>query len=308
MKRLPLTVICLTLALSAAPAFADTLILKSGDRISGYFEGGTARVLKFRASDGIIRDYDIVTVERLQFGDDVKPAVAAAPAPINPAPIAAPIAAPTPAPTVRPAATPAPTAPPAPVAPPQLLANQPAGTGQAARAASTPKFTLPTGSTITIRMVDSVSSEKQKMGDEFLAVLDDAIVQDGVELVPRGVDVRGRIAAVNEAGRVAGAAQLSLELTQILINGVNYALNTSEYSEVAESRGPQTGRRAVGGAGLGAIIGAIAGGGRGAAVGAGIGAGAGVASTVLTKGEKLNVPPETRLQFTLRSPLVVGEK
>jgi outer membrane lipoprotein SlyB len=84
-------------------------------------------------------------------------------------------------------------------------------------------------------------------------------------------------------------------------------LNTSEYSEVAESRAPQTGRRAVGGAGLGAIIGAIAGGGKGAAIGAGIGAGAGVASTVLTKGEKLSIPPETRLQFTLRQPLVVGQ-
>jgi hypothetical protein len=295
MKSLTRIAIGLTLTLTAATAFADTLTLKNGERVSGYYEGGTARVLRFRATDGVVRDYDIISVERLQFGDDAKPTASAAPPP-------APAPAPAPAPVVQPATRPTVTA-----EGPRLLAGADKPPESAAKTSS-PKFTLPTGATITIRMVDGVNSENQKIGDSFLAVLDEAIAQGGVELVPRGVDVRGRIAAVNEAGRIAGAAELRLELTQILIAGVTYALNTSEYSEVAENRGAQTGRRTVGGAGVGAIIGAIAGGGRGAAIGAGIGAGAGIASTALTKGEKLSIPPEMRLQFTLRSPLIVGDK
>ena len=61
-------------------------------------------------------------------------------------------------------------------------------------------------------------------------------------------------------------------------------------------------------AGIGAAIGAIAGGGKGAAIGAGVGGGGATAVQVLTKGEKLNIPSETKLEFTLRSPLVVAAK
>ena len=42
--------------------------------------------------------------------------------------------------------------------------------------------------------------------------------------------------------------------------------------------------------------------------GAGVGGGAGTASQVLTKGEKLNIPSETKLEFTLRSPLVIAAR
>jgi hypothetical protein len=47
----------------------------------------------------------------------------------------------------------------------------------------------------------------------------------------------------------------------------------------------------------------IAGGGKGAAQGAAAGAGAGTAIQVLTNGEKVQVPAESRLEFTLAAPL-----
>ena len=50
------------LTVAAAPAFADTLVLTDGTRVSGYFEGGTARVVKFRGTDGATKDYDILKV------------------------------------------------------------------------------------------------------------------------------------------------------------------------------------------------------------------------------------------------------
>jgi hypothetical protein len=103
MKKLAQIAIGLTIALTTATAFADTLFLKSGERISGFFEGGSARVLKFRSSDGVVRDFDIFAVERLQFGDETKPAAAVisplstpVPAPLPPvaAPVRPPVAAP----------------------------------------------------------------------------------------------------------------------------------------------------------------------------------------------------------------------
>ena len=146
-----------------------------------------------------------------------------------------------------------------------------------------PATPFPTGSKVMIQLVDAINSETSKAGSTFVAVLDEPLLVNGIEVAPRGADIRGRITTANDAGRIAGSAELGLELTQIYINGIPYALSTSEYSEAGESRTGQTVQRAGIGAGVGAIIGAIAGGGKGAAIGAGVGAGAGTASQVLTK-------------------------
>ena len=169
-------------------------------------------------------------------------------------------------------------------------------------------YTLPTGSKVFIQLVDPINSETSKAGATFVAILDEPIIVNEIEVAPRGADVRGRITTANDAGRIAGSAELGLELTQLYINGIPYAMSTSEYSEAGKSRTGQTVQRAGIGAGVGAIIGAIAGGGKGAAIGAGVGAGAGTASQVLTKGEKLNIPAETKLEFTLRTPLVIAAR
>jgi hypothetical protein len=262
--------------LVAAPAFADTLYLKTGARVTGYFEGGTARVVKFRGADGIVKDYDILQVQQVLFGETT-----AAPAANN--------------------ATVTPTT-------PQLRAPAARPSTQPSTAAANTAYTIPTGSKLVIQTVDPINSETSREGSSFVATLDEPLMYNGIQVAPRGADIRGRIAKVNDAGRVTGSAELGLELTQIYVNGIPYAVTTSEYSEVGESRTGQTARRAGVGAGVGAVIGAIAGGGKGAAIGAGVGAGAGTAVQVMTKGEKLNIPAETRLEFTLRAPLVIAAR
>ena len=69
------------------------------------------------------------------------------------------------------------------------------------------------------------------------------------------------------------------------------------------SRRARSGKVIGGTAVLGAIIGAIAGGGKGAAIGLGAGAGAGTAVQVATKGQRVRIPSETRLTFTLQQPV-----
>src|SRR5499427_9151044 len=69
-KLTQITTFIAVFALLAVPAFSDTLVLKSGEKISGFFEGGSARVIKFRTSDGVVKDYDLFSVQQIQFGDD----------------------------------------------------------------------------------------------------------------------------------------------------------------------------------------------------------------------------------------------
>jgi hypothetical protein len=287
--------------LAAGPVFSDTLILKTGEKITGYYEGGSARVVKFRAGDGPVKDYDILAVQQLQFGEDKTATTSSTPSPST-------------QPATRSSSSTTSTAPAAAAATsqpsdgPRLRSNTERVTQPISANAANTAWTIPTGSTLVIRMLDSVNSERNKVGETFVATLEEAVVQGGVEVIPRGADVRGRIANVNEAGRIAGSAQLGLELTQVVVNGIPYSLTTSEYQEVGEGRGAQTAKRAGVGAGIGAVIGAIAGGGKGAAIGAGVGGGGATAVQVLTKGEKLNIPAETKLEFTLRAPLVVAGK
>jgi len=78
---------------------------------------------------------------------------------------------------------------------------------------------------------------------------------------------------------------------------------TEDVTQAGESRTNRTAKVVGGTAALGAIIGAIAGGGKGAAIGGLSGAAAGGAVQVLTKGQKVRIPSETRLSFTLQQPL-----
>src|SRR5215471_21040059 len=110
MRKITTILMFIALVALALPAFADTLILKSGEKVTGYYQGGTARVIKFQTADGAVKDYDILSVQQIQFGDN---GAAAAPAA---APAAASAAAP---PSSAPAPSPAPA--PAPSSDPRLL-------------------------------------------------------------------------------------------------------------------------------------------------------------------------------------------
>lgn len=170
---------------------------------------------------------------------------------------------------------------------------------------SAQRVTVPAGTRILVRMIDSVDSEKNKVGDRFRASLEQDLSVGDTLVAPRGTDVYGRLAEAKEAGHIGGKSELRLELTDILINQQLQPIMSADYEVAGKSRGKQSAERIGGGAALGAVIGAIAGGGKGAAIGAGVGAGAGTAVQVLTKGQQVRVPSETMLEFRIEQPFSV---
>ncbi len=172
-------------------------------------------------------------------------------------------------------------------------------------AQSSKKITVPAGTRILVRMVDSIDSSKQKMGFKFTATLETNLQYDNVVIAPRGSTVYGRLASASSAGRMSGSSQLTLELTDIVINGTAYPLMTSTYEVKGSGEGSKTAKKVVGGAGLGALIGGIAGGGKGAGIGALAGAGAGTAVAASKKGQQLSIPSESLLEFRLQQPAIL---
>jgi hypothetical protein len=165
--------------------------------------------------------------------------------------------------------------------------------------------TIPAGTHIVVRTIDSVDSTKNQVGDRFQSSLEEPLMVDGNLVAPKGTEVYGRLAASKESGTFAGRSELRLELTGIAVNGRTVPLVTGEYELTGKSRGASTAKRTVGGAALGSLIGAIAGGGKGAAIGAGAGAGVGAGSEIITKGDQVSVPSETLLDFTLQQDVSI---
>ena len=105
------------------------------------------------------------------------------------------------------------------------------------------------------------------------------------------------------SGRIAGKTSLTISVQTLAINGRVYDVNASAVTKASGSRGAQSAERIGGGAGLGAAIGGVAGRGMGAAIGALSGAAAGAIVQIATSGERVKVPSEARLSFTLKDDL-----
>jgi hypothetical protein len=196
----------------------------------------------------------------------------------------------------------------APSAPSAMRTEPPAKVAESPRAtAPTPGsgVTVPAGTSLLVRMIDSVDSDKNHVGDRFRASLEQDLAVDGVVVASKGADVYGRLAEAKEAGHLEGKSQLKLELTDILINSRLQPIMSGDYEVSGSSRGSNTAKKVGIGAVAGTVIGAIAGGAKGAAIGAGVGAGAGAAVQVMTKGEQVHVPSETLLDFRIAQSFTV---
>jgi hypothetical protein len=167
------------------------------------------------------------------------------------------------------------------------------------------KVTIPAGTTLAIRLVDSIDSETAQSGQVFHATLDSPLAVDGDTAILSGYSVEGHIVDVKSAGKFAGQSLLVLQLDRIAVGGKNYSLQTDQYTRQGNSRGKNTAKRVGAGAVIGAIIGGIAGGGKGAGIGALAGGGVGGGVQAATKGQQIKLPSETVLNFTLQGPLTV---
>lgn len=163
------------------------------------------------------------------------------------------------------------------------------------------------GTTVAIRMIDSIDSSVNQAGEVFHASLDQPLLDgDGNTVVPKGADVYVRLASVSSAGKMTGQSQVRLELVKLVYHGQTYPLVSTTYSQVGESRGKDTAKKVGAGAAIGAIIGAAIGGGKGAAIGGATGAGAGGVYQGATKGQQIKIASEARLNFQLDQPVTIA--
>jgi hypothetical protein len=277
----------------AGIAPADTLELKNGQIVQGQFVGGSPLNIRFRVNgqEQVFATKDVLNIGFSETTDASNAAATPQPAPADaPATAPAPVAAANAVPAPPVSSTPAPSNSP-------QESTQP---GTQPGAATMQAVTIPTGTSVLVRMIDGVDSSTNKIGDPFHGSLESALVVGNTVVAPKGSDVYGKLTQAKEAGKISGSAQLTLELTGIRINGNIVPVDSTDYDVAGKGRGTQSAERIGGGAVLGTIIGAIAGGGKGAAIGGVVGAGAGTTVQVMTHGDQVRIPSETLLEFKLQ--------
>ena len=172
---------------------------------------------------------------------------------------------------------------------------------------------IPSGTTIPVRVTQTLDSATTEQGTSFSGVVASDILIDGVVAIPAGSPVAGQVDEVHEAAHYKGSASLTVSLASITRRGEHIAITTDPYSVTGKGRGTNTAEKVGGGAAVGAILGGIFGGGKGAAIGAAAGGGAGAGVNTVTRGQQVQIPSETVVRFHLASPFNVrvrgdGEK
>ncbi len=247
---------------------ADTLTLRSGRVVSGQYLGGDARHIRMAIGDHV-DTFDVDDVGDLQFGGNTPPA------------------------------------------PPPADRDRDRDQGREQGFAQQPPppapvpsgIQIPAGTLITVRMIDAVDSKVATLGQTFHSSVDEPVRVNDQIVIPRGADALVKLVEDKQSGKFEGRTVLTLALTDITINGQTIDTTTADVTQASSSRGSRTAKVVGGTTALGAIIGALAGGGRGAAIGAASGAAVGGGAQVLTKGQQVKIPSETRLNFTLQQPI-----
>ncbi|WP_051670295.1 YMGG-like glycine zipper-containing protein [Bryobacter aggregatus] len=158
---------------------------------------------------------------------------------------------------------------------------------------------IPSATAIQVRINDTIDSSKAEEGQNFTASVAEDVRVNGRVLVTRGSAATVRLVNLDKSGKFKGSTQLGVVLTELRVGNRTIPVESGEVTRVSGSQGKNTAVKTGVGAGLGAVIGAIAGGGKGAAIGAGAGGAAGAGSQIFTKGQKVKIPSESVLTFTL---------
>ncbi len=181
---------------------------------------------------------------------------------------------------------------------------------------------LPEGTEFRIKILGTLSTRSSKVGDRFDAEVVEDVLAGQNSVIPEGTEVRGSVTHVKRAGRIAGRAQMTIALKELLFEDGTAVPIDARLVSIEEHNGGRVkddGSTVEAGgskkedlknigtaAAIGTLIGILGGGRRGAKVGAGTGTAGGIAGVLITRGRDVIILSETEMVIRLKRPLVIG--
>lgn len=197
-----------------------------------------------------------------------------------------------------------------------MPAPRPAPTREAPTPAPAPQprvatATVPMGTSMSLTLNETLSTESNRVGDTFTATLQSPVRDgSGNVLIPAGATVRGRLTGVNKSGHVGETGILKLAFEAVSFGGRSYPMDgtvvrANPQRSNRTSASSQVGKAAAGAA-AGAILGRVIGKDTKSTVkGAIIGAAAGTAIAMGTADVDVVLPAGSSMDIRLDSPIEI---
>jgi len=178
-------------------------------------------------------------------------------------------------------------------------------------------ISLPTGTSLTVKLENNIATYSSKTGDPFSARVTEAVLLDGKTVVPIGATVQGKVAQLSEPRRISGRPTIGIFPEALVMpDGQRFVLSASlvetnlHNGTSVSNEGEFKGRGHDGqdlteigmATGGGMVIGGLAGGGKGVVIGGAIGATATVVHW-LGKKKSATLLAGTELVMELSRPL-----
>jgi hypothetical protein len=201
-----------------------------------------------------------------------------------------------------PSASPAPAG--QPESTPDAKGSAPAAAESAAASAPRAReVTIPAGTSISVKVLNSLASNTSKVEDPVKGSVARPIVVSGATAVPEGAQISGSVIEAKESGRVKGRASIAFRFDRLVVGDETYRIRTAQVAREAAQDTKGDVKKGGLGAGAGAVVGAIVGGGKGAAIGAVAG---GAGAVLATKGKEVQIAAGTVVSVLLQDPLTVS--
>lgn len=160
---------------------------------------------------------------------------------------------------------------------------------------------LAQNSTVSVRLMDTLSTGSSQRGDTFNATLASPLLWRNRIVADEGAHVSGHVTQVVSAGWFNRPAVITLSLGTAQGHSGSFPVQTGDLTIKADSNAKRNLLIIGGTAALGAAIGGASGGGKGAAIGAAGGGGAGTLGAYLAGNHEIVLPSETLLTFHVSS-------
>jgi len=182
-------------------------------------------------------------------------------------------------------------------------------------------LSVPAGTTIHCRLMQTLSTKLNFQGDPFIATVTEPVIVGDKQVVPVGATLEGRIARLARPGRIKGVGEMRLSADKIILpDGRSFVLSAvllnaygAEDARVVGEEGLVKGpssrmadlKEIGGGMAAGGVVGTVFGGFHGTVVGAMLGGTAGFVDRLRRRGTDLTLPSGTQLNYQLTHELVV---
>jgi hypothetical protein len=175
----------------------------------------------------------------------------------------------------------------------------------AAKEVQVTSVTVPTDTAFSVKLAESLGTDKQQSGDGWSGTLAEPVVVNGTTVWAAGTPVKGVVSQSVPAGRLSsGKGVLAIKVTAIGENGVD----SDTHAVTGDPKGARNAKYIGGGAALGALVGILSdkhNKNDHALGGAAIGAAAGTAVAAGTADTVIKIDAAAPLSFHLAAPETV---